>query len=251
MSIVNVLNVKVENNPAPFSESLKFQITFECVKPGLVEGAELHWRMVYVGNSNDKKYDQELTEVWVGPLRVGKNRFILEADPPEVKLMKTPADLLDVTVMYITGSYKDKEFIRIGYYVNNDYGPDVAPEDVPKINYDITKVVRTIKADAPRVTRRDHNWDKEESKDQQDLENRYKAAPVTQYKSTFDSDVREDEVEDLAEFEQEDMETSDRDDDDANGVMDVDDEEGEALPINQQQAPSASSSSSSSSSSNV
>ena len=31
-------------------------------------------------------------------------------------------DLMEVTVILLTCSYLEQEFIRIGYYVNNDYG---------------------------------------------------------------------------------------------------------------------------------
>ena len=47
--------------------------------------------------------------------------FYYQAPAPE--LAKIPeADLLDVTAILLIGLYKDREFIRIGYYVNNDYG---------------------------------------------------------------------------------------------------------------------------------
>lgn len=75
---------------------------------------------MYVGSAEDEKYDQELDSVLVGPNRVGKNKFIFTAPAPNHKLIPTK-DLMEVTVLLLTCSYHDKEFIRIGYYVNNEY----------------------------------------------------------------------------------------------------------------------------------
>lgn len=33
MSIVSLLNVNILNNPAPFTDPYKFEITFECLEP--------------------------------------------------------------------------------------------------------------------------------------------------------------------------------------------------------------------------
>ncbi|KAH8052805.1 hypothetical protein JL722_9939 [Aureococcus anophagefferens] len=90
-SPVNVTNVVALANPATFASPLDFEITFECTA-ALPD--DLEWRMVYVGSADDSSYDQLLTEVEVGPVPVGVNKF---------------------------------EFLRVGYYVSNE-----APEhDVP------------------------------------------------------------------------------------------------------------------------
>ena len=35
------------------------------------------------------------------------------------------SDILGVTVLLLTCSYNQKEFIRVGYYVNNEYADEV------------------------------------------------------------------------------------------------------------------------------
>jgi hypothetical protein len=56
----------------------------------------------------------------VGPVPLGINRFVFQAPCPDVS--KIPVnDLIGVTVVLITCSYRSHEFLRIGYYVNNDY----------------------------------------------------------------------------------------------------------------------------------
>ena len=40
MSNINITNIKIMNNPAPFQSPLSFQITFECLKD-LPEGTKI------------------------------------------------------------------------------------------------------------------------------------------------------------------------------------------------------------------
>jgi histone chaperone ASF1 len=66
--------------------------------------------------------------------------------------------LLGVTVLLITCSYKSKEFIRIGYYVNVEYDqPEL--RDAPPPHPDPTHLMRNILAEKPKVTRFAVEWD--------------------------------------------------------------------------------------------
>lgn len=75
---------------------------------------------MYVGNAEDEKYDQELDSVLVGPVVVGKNKFVFQAPAPDPSLIPDK-DVMGRTMLLLAASYKDREFIRVGYYVNNDY----------------------------------------------------------------------------------------------------------------------------------
>ena len=79
-----------------------------------------------MGSAHDSQYDQILDEILVGPIPVGLNKFVLQADAPNItQLLQQPNitsdDILGVTVVLVTCSYKEREFVRIGYYVNNEY----------------------------------------------------------------------------------------------------------------------------------
>lgn len=147
--------MQVLDNPTKFTNPFQFEITFECRAPGIKE--ELEWKLVYVGSADDEKYDQELDNVLVGPVQVGKNKFVFQAPAPDIN--KIPEkDLLEVTVLLLTCSYREREFIRIGYYVNNDFvGEEGQPLD-PAAR-DVSKLRRNILADKPRVTRFPIPWD--------------------------------------------------------------------------------------------
>lgn len=97
-----------------------------------------------------------MEEVLVGPVPVGINKFVLQANAPDFNKIKNE-DLLGVTVCLVTCSYFEQEFVRIGYYVNNDYSEPYDPETPPN-PIEITKLFRNLLANEPRVTRFPINW---------------------------------------------------------------------------------------------
>ncbi|KAG9135947.1 hypothetical protein Leryth_024549 [Lithospermum erythrorhizon] len=158
MSAVNLTNVAVCNNPAPFLDPFQLEISYECLAP-LKD--DLEWKLTYVGSAEDETYDQQLESVLVGPVNVGKYRFVLEADPPD-PLKIREEDIIGVTVMLLTCSYLGQEFVRVGYYVNNDYEDEQLREEPPqKVLLD--KVQRNILVDKPRVTKFPINFHPENS----------------------------------------------------------------------------------------
>ncbi|CAI0450962.1 unnamed protein product [Linum tenue] len=148
MSAVNITNVAVLDNPAPFSSPFQFEISYECLTP-LKD--DLEWKLTYVGSAEDETYDQLLESVLVGPVNVGNYRFVLQADPPDPTRIREE-DIIGVTVLLLTCSYVGQEFVRVGYYVNNDYEDEqLREEPPPKVLLD--KVQRNILSDKPRVTK--------------------------------------------------------------------------------------------------
>jgi len=118
MAAIILTNVEVKNNPAKFTDAFVFDITFETIAPGIKE--ELEWTLTYVGSADDSDCDQKLDNVFVGPVSVGKNKFTFSAPAPNFS--KIPRkDILGVTVILLTCSYNGSEFIRVGYYINNEY----------------------------------------------------------------------------------------------------------------------------------
>lgn len=63
-----------------------------------------------------------------------------------------------MTVILLTASYRDQEFIRVGYYVNNAYESEELRENPPE-KVDLTQVRREVLVSKPRVTRFNIKWD--------------------------------------------------------------------------------------------
>jgi histone chaperone ASF1 len=118
--------------------------------------SDLEWKVIYVGNAEDSSGDQVLEEVMVGPVSIGINRFVLQANAPNPAIIANQ-DLIGVTVILITCSFMDNKFVQIGYYVNNEYTEPFEPENFPN-PVDISKLYRNILADQPRVTRFAIDW---------------------------------------------------------------------------------------------
>ena len=75
----------------------------------------------------------------------------LQADPPDPSKIHE-GDIIGVTVLLLTCSYLGQEFVRVGYYVNNDYDDEQLRAEPPQ-KVLIDRVQRNILADKPRVTK--------------------------------------------------------------------------------------------------
>merc|ERR1711983_703598 len=131
MAKVHVCNVLVLDNPAQFMSKLEFEITFECIED-LPE--DLEWKIIYVGSAESEEFDQI-------------------------------SDTVGVTVILITCAYRGQEFIRVGYYVSNEYS-DPEMQETPPENPVFDKLNRNILASNPRVTKFKINWDPTNSTNQ-------------------------------------------------------------------------------------
>jgi len=166
MAKIQIVGVEVQDNPAMFSDPLKFQITFDCVE-NLDD--DLEWKIIYVGSSKDERFDQTLDSVLVGPVPSGRHKFVFAADPPKPDLIPKQ-EIVGVTVCIITCSYHSHEFVRIGYFVNNEYQEPELREEPPQEPI-LEKLHRNILDSAPRVTRFKINWgDQDENQQQEDMQ---------------------------------------------------------------------------------
>ncbi|EEY17434.1 histone chaperone asf1 [Verticillium alfalfae VaMs.102] len=116
----------------------------------------LEWKLTYVGSATSDQYDQELDDLLVGPIPVGVNKFIFEAGAPDTTRIPD-ADILGVTVILLTCAYDGREFIRVGYYVNNEYDSEELNAEPPSKPI-IERVRRNILSEKPRVTRFAIKW---------------------------------------------------------------------------------------------
>lgn len=135
--------------PSPHSPVVTLFFFFPAV--------DLEWKLIFVGSAESERFDQVLDSVFVGPVVPGQYRFVFQTDPPDYA--KVPADdIVGVTVLLLTCSYKGREFIRVGYYVNTDYADEALRDDPPE-RPQLDRLVRTILENKPRVTKFAIEWD--------------------------------------------------------------------------------------------
>ncbi|WEJ94044.1 Histone chaperone asf1 [Yamadazyma tenuis] len=220
MSIVSLLGIEVLNNPAKFSDPYEFEITFECLEP-LKD--DLEWKLTYVGSSRSLDHDQELDSILVGPVPIGVNKFVFQADPPSPELIPA-SELVSVTVILLSCSYAEREFVRVGYYVNNEYDTEELREN-PPAKVQVDRVVRNILAEKPRVTRFNIVWDNEGATDEY---------PPEQQVDEDEDDDEDEEDDGDEEVDDDDVETvNDKKDEDEEEDIeeDIEDEEEEDIDI--------------------
>ena len=90
----------------------------------------------------------------VGPVPVGVNAFDFIAPAPAHHLLPSdhPDDIMGVTVIIIAAAYRDKEFVRVGYYVNTYY-EDEQMNEAPGDKVVWEKLHRNVLIEKPKVTR--------------------------------------------------------------------------------------------------
>lgn len=97
MAKVHILNVTVNNNPAPFFTPFQFEINFECLED-LQDGnqnpantlnllfdsvltcifKDLEFKIIYVGSAETVEFDQTLDQIVVDAVPKGQYKFMFE-----------------------------------------------------------------------------------------------------------------------------------------------------------------------------
>jgi len=111
--------------------------------------------LIYVSSPGDEALDQELDDCLVGPIPQGVNSFEFEGSAPQPSIIPKE-DVLGVAALILTGSYRDQEFVRVGYYQNTEYEDESLKADPPS-QIQFERLVRDINT-KPRVTRFQIKW---------------------------------------------------------------------------------------------
>ena len=157
MASINILNIIPKNTTSKFTDPFSFEIIFEVLSE-LTK--EIEWKMIYIGSAEDKKYDQILETIEIdGPFHLGSMKFEFIGEPPDIS--KIPeSEILGVTAIILCCSYNNQEFFRCGYYLNNIYDNEEMNMNPPE-KVDKNRIIRSLLADKPRITRFDIEWDNE------------------------------------------------------------------------------------------
>ncbi|EFP11555.1 hypothetical protein CRE_28849 [Caenorhabditis remanei] len=152
-SRVNIVRVDMLDNPAMFKDKFKLEITFEVYEH---LQHDLKWELVYVGSGTSRDYDQVLDSALVGPVPVGRHKFVFDADHPDIS--KIPVDdIVGVSVLLLRCKYNEQEFINMGWFVANEYTDEELKENPPAQPI-VEKLSRNIQTDKPRVTTFPIRW---------------------------------------------------------------------------------------------
>ena len=157
MASINILNIIPKTTINKFTDPFSFEIIFEVLSQ-LTK--EIEWKMIYIGSAEDTKYDQILETIEIdGPFQLGSMKFEFTGEAPDIS--KIPeSEILGVTAVILCCSYNNQEFFRCGYYLNNIYDNEEMNINPPE-KVDKDRIIRSLLADKPRITRFDIDWDNE------------------------------------------------------------------------------------------
>eukprot|EP00928_Gymnodinium_smaydae_P004735 TRINITY_DN11613_c0_g1_i1.p1 TRINITY_DN11613_c0_g1~~TRINITY_DN11613_c0_g1_i1.p1 ORF type:complete len:254 (-),score=45.33 TRINITY_DN11613_c0_g1_i1:46-711(-) len=105
---------------AEISEPLAFEITLDVAEP-LAE--DILFRCIFIQDASCSERDVELDSLFVGNgpgLQAGVMKFVLECPAPTVQQLEESGGGSDVVGIYLTATYRDTEFCRVGYYVRHE-----------------------------------------------------------------------------------------------------------------------------------
>ncbi|KAI4834957.1 histone chaperone ASF1 [Plasmodium brasilianum] len=163
MSEVNVTKVIVNNPICDILDPFVFTIEFEALNK--LE-ADLEWKIFYisaVNNEGESNQDIELDNIFLGPIERGVMMFDYAVNPPDYKNMDIDS-VLGLQAILISANYKEKEFIRIAYYMNSFY-KDVELREKPPAVPQYDKICRHIFVENPRIVKFSICWNSGEKDD--------------------------------------------------------------------------------------
>ena len=161
MASINILNIIPKNITSKFTDPFSFEVIFEVLSE---LKKEKEWKMIYIGSAEDKKYDQILETIEIdGPFKLGSMKFEFIGEAPDIKQIPE-SEILGVTAVILCCSYNNQEFFRCGYYLNNVYDNEEMNLNPPE-KVDQSRIIRSLLADKPRITRFDIEWDSEDKVD--------------------------------------------------------------------------------------
>ena len=168
MSSINILNIIPKNITSKFTDPFSFEVIFEVLSE---LKKEMEWKMIYIGSAEDKKYDQILETIEIdGPFHLGSMKFEFTGEAPDINLIPE-SEVLGVTAVILCCSYNNQEFFRCGYYLNNIYDNEEMNLNPPE-KVDKNRIIRSLLADKPRITRFDIEWDNENNIEKVNNENK-------------------------------------------------------------------------------
>ena len=108
-------------------------------------------KIIYVISPIDEKKDQELDVFFISAKKIGKFKMILNIKPPDYSNISFE-EIIGITIILLKFWYKKKEFIRLGYFINNKLREEGDLIIIEKETLPLNCVLRIILSDQPRIT---------------------------------------------------------------------------------------------------
>lgn len=145
---ISVEQVNVVSVESKFYDEIVFDVEIECFER---ISTYTKWEVVYASTTTVQ--DQILTTVYVGPIEIGVNRFVIKSPPPDISKFSDFNDYCFSLVM-LKAYYDEQEFIRISYYATHTYTE--GQTSISDIN--LNEAERKIEVDRALVKKSKIKW---------------------------------------------------------------------------------------------
>jgi len=111
----------------------------------------LEIKFVYIVSPLKEETDQELESFYLPSNKVGKFKVSFNIKPPDYSTLSLQ-QIIGVTIILLVISYKNHEFMRVGYYLNNEILLKEDETEKIKNKLSLEYIKREILTTKPRVT---------------------------------------------------------------------------------------------------
>jgi histone chaperone ASF1 len=146
---INILGVRINENPFKIRDNLNFQILFE-LKKELKERLEV--KFVYIESPENEKKDQDLEIYEIPSNRIGKFKVDFCVKPPTIDPKKC-FNSFGMTLILIQFKIRNLEIIRIGYYMNTEFHGPVEKDSNSNLFLKTCFTERNVLENEPRLTK--------------------------------------------------------------------------------------------------
>lgn len=98
MGYFNITNVLFSSSVQKINEDFSLKIQFECLRE---IKQEVEWKVVYVADSDNKSFDQELDSIYMGSLNFGSSEFDWNVPKPDYSKIPNAMEIFDSTLLML------------------------------------------------------------------------------------------------------------------------------------------------------
>lgn len=149
-----ITNILINGNPEPFTSKINLEIHYDSLQNFKTP---INFKIIYIGSIESSHHDQILISLEKKNIKIGEDKLYLTLDPPKKHLIPSLEDLLGMSALMVSCSFKNNEFFRCSYYVRNDYMDNES--EINENNFDIHKVCRCFYTEKPKIIINDVDWE--------------------------------------------------------------------------------------------
>ena len=116
MGYFNITNVQFASSSQKINDNFLLKIQFECLRE---IKQEIEWKVVYVADSDNKSFDQELDSIYMDSLNYGSSEFDWNVSKPDYSKIPNAMEIFDSTLLMLIVSINKYVVFIFGNWIND------------------------------------------------------------------------------------------------------------------------------------